>query len=520
MNFLRSNIISLFLLVAVVILCASCTALFGFSTVLTGLTTSTAFTGGYYAADRTDIFYIDSPQICCSAKLMGAHPGTEIKARWIYIQGKMTDSSGKVMHSSKAVCDNDCHVGFTWDCPPEGFMAGEYRVNLSIDDKPVTSASFFIQQNQTGSLPQISSFTASPPSITSGQASYLKWKVADATRVILDSSTVPVSAEGEQKITPSVDTTYTLWALNRYGSSSSRLTVGVVPLISNKADLTVTDFWSTGNVIFYKVKNAGNQTSCPTTTYLYSNDKLTAEDYVHPLDPDQEQTESFGSYHFSPRFPQITGSSPGESGTDAVHIRVCANGSSACLESNTDNNCVDHNFGSLLNLHLTRYVHSAQWECSTGKLVWPMLHDKDGGWAQLATAQVDDSGAYPGSLIMVLPHSADTWMEARIGLPGSTTQQPQPISIPHKCKITARVGVTHESSPTVNVKFSIGTIQGNEVNYYPPVIIDSKGKLATYEADLGQLAGERVLFVLRVESSEPLRQGSAVWIDPTLIQER
>jgi hypothetical protein len=515
MNFRLFRHLSLLTLFSVALLSLSCTNPFVFGPSLSELTTTTGFVGANHPADQTNTFYIDSPRICCTARLSGAHRNTRVTARWIYVEGGMA-----VIHHDEAICDSDCYVGFTLSSPDEGFMHGEYKVELTLDEGPPKSFTFYIQRDQSGTLPTINGFSADPLIITAGQPSALKWKVLNATRVIIRPAPGAVGLEGSQNITPTADATYTLLALNRSGASSSTLSLIVHPMTTGKADLVVTDFWNTGNMIFYNVKNVGTLASCGTEAYLYKNDVLTAKDYMGPLDPGQERVESFGAYHFSPRFPSIAGSTVTEATTVSVNIRVCADGPATCVESNTLNNCMEHNFGELLSIHLEHYANSAQWRCSTGPLTWPMLFDNKAGWAQIASAQVDESGMYPDSLIMTPPQAANSWMEARIGLPASPPQGLQPFYVPHKCKISARVGLSREAPASASVKFIIGTMQGSDVTYYPPVIIDSKGKLVPYEVDLSQMAGQQVQIVLRVESNGPLQQGSAVWIDPTLIQER
>ena len=64
----------------------------------------------------------------------------------------------------------------------------------------------------------------------------------------------------------------------------------------------------------------------------------------------------------------------------------------------------------------------------------------------------------------------------------------------------------------------IGVKQGNTIDFFAPVTVNSKSKLEHYEVDLSKLAGKQVEFVVRVESGGTLQQGSAAWIDPVLIQ--
>jgi hypothetical protein len=133
---------------------------------------------------------------------------------------------------------------------------------------------------------------------------------------------------------------------------------------------------------------------------------------------------------------------------------------------------------------------------------------------------MDNGESDPNSLIMTLPLSANSWMQARLGLPQGNPVVLQPFTIPHKCKLSAEVGLTLDAPDAATVKFIIGTAQGSDITYYPPVIINTIGKPEIYEVDLSKLAGKQVQFVFRVESGEPLQQGSAVWIDPTLTQEK
>lgn len=521
MNFLNSHFRQLLLLaVALVFLSTSCANMFNFSPSISELTTTTGFLSAYQPADKTNIFYIDSPQICCSAKVIRAHSGTEIVANWIYVQGEMSQEAKTLIGTDKVHCDSDCYFGFTLSSPSEGFTSGEYKVDLSIDGQHKADYTFYIQREQSGTIPQIKSFVASPLNLIEGEPFAMSWQVSNATRVNIQPSPGLVKTEGKLNLSPVEDTNYTLWAVNRSGTSSNSLSVKIIHPAKDKADLTVTDFWDTGNILFYNVKNIGKLASSGSKSYLYKNDVLVSQDYVAPLDPGMERVESFASYHFSPRFPSISGGGISEATSDAVNMLVCVNGDSAFPESDVTNNCMEHNFGPLLDVKLNRYVSAAQWQSSIGALSWPMIKDSKGGWAQVAATQMNDGESYPDSIIMTLPINANSWMQASIGLPQGYPVLLQPFTIPHKSKLSARVGLTRDAPVSANVKFILGTAQGSDITYYPPVIINTEGTLEKYEVDLSKLAGKQVQFIFRVESSEPLQQGSAVWIDPSFTQER
>lgn len=78
----------------------------------------------------------------------------------------------------------------------------------------------------TGPSPTISSFTANPTTITSGQPVTLSWSVSNSTYNIVDPQAGPV--RGTQVVVmPTATTTYTLNATNQYGRTTATVTVTV-----------------------------------------------------------------------------------------------------------------------------------------------------------------------------------------------------------------------------------------------------------------------------------------------------
>src|SRR5208282_1382735 len=79
-----------------------------------------------------------------------------------------------------------------------------------------------------GTVPQITSFAANPPSINSGTSSTLSWSAAGAASVAITPGTFrSTSASGSTSMSPTVTTTYTLTATNAAGSATSTVTVTV-----------------------------------------------------------------------------------------------------------------------------------------------------------------------------------------------------------------------------------------------------------------------------------------------------
>ena len=89
---------------------------------------------------------------------------------------------------------------------------------------PVT-CSLTVQVTE-GSAPRVVSFTASPATITSGNASTLSWSVENADSVTI-SSLGTVQATGTRQVSPTTTTTYTLTATNKNGSITSTSVVTV-----------------------------------------------------------------------------------------------------------------------------------------------------------------------------------------------------------------------------------------------------------------------------------------------------
>lgn len=79
----------------------------------------------------------------------------------------------------------------------------------------------------TASLPTISSFTASPSSIMTGQSSTLSWATSGATSLSIDNSIGDVTGVTSRAVSPAVTTTYMLTARNSAGSVTASTTVTV-----------------------------------------------------------------------------------------------------------------------------------------------------------------------------------------------------------------------------------------------------------------------------------------------------
>jgi hypothetical protein len=77
-----------------------------------------------------------------------------------------------------------------------------------------------------GAAPSISSFTAAPPNVSAGGTATLSWTVSGASYVIVSPQAGAVRGNSVI-VTPAQTTTYTLYATNQYGRTTSTLTVHV-----------------------------------------------------------------------------------------------------------------------------------------------------------------------------------------------------------------------------------------------------------------------------------------------------
>ena len=103
-----------------------------------------------------------------------------------------------------------------------------YAFRLTVKDNfgGQSSARVRITTASTSS-PIVSSFTASPTSISSGQSSTLAWSVSGAKTITISPQPGTVPATGTASVSPTATTTYTLTATNDNGSVNATATVVV-----------------------------------------------------------------------------------------------------------------------------------------------------------------------------------------------------------------------------------------------------------------------------------------------------
>jgi hypothetical protein len=109
--------------------------------------------------------------------------------------------------------------------------------------------------SEEGSTPIINFFTATPSTVIFGNSSVLNWSVENATSVSIDNGIGNVAFSGSKTIVPIQNQTYTLTAINSYGSSNMSVTV-IVKVNSGKTSEegpapTINFFTATPNPVIF-----------------------------------------------------------------------------------------------------------------------------------------------------------------------------------------------------------------------------------------------------------------------------
>ena len=92
---------------------------------------------------------------------------------------------------------------------------------------------------------------ASPSTITSGQASTLKWNSTEATSITIDGGIGTVEASGSRQVTPAASITYTAKASGPGGSANTSARVTVTEAAATpppKSTLVADEAWFTTNI--------------------------------------------------------------------------------------------------------------------------------------------------------------------------------------------------------------------------------------------------------------------------------
>ena len=156
-------------------------------------------------------------------------PPTASTGEPITFNGHGTDSDGTI-------------IGYEWRSSLDGILStvtsfttsslsiGTHTIYFRVLDNgnlwsPDVSSSIVITQKAV--KPVINSFTATPPSITLGESSELKWNVSGAQTVFIDNGVGAVALIGSRLVSPIASTLYILTATNAAGNTTATVSVDV-----------------------------------------------------------------------------------------------------------------------------------------------------------------------------------------------------------------------------------------------------------------------------------------------------
>jgi hypothetical protein len=109
-----------------------------------------------------------------------------------------------------------------------------------------------------GPKPTISSFTATPASLSKGGSSTLAWTTADATSLAIDQGVGSVTGKTSVSVSPASSLTYTLTATNAAGSATAQVAVTVadLPVIASFVPLKSPVYAGEGTTLQWAVTGA------------------------------------------------------------------------------------------------------------------------------------------------------------------------------------------------------------------------------------------------------------------------
>lgn len=153
------------------------------------------------------------------------------KTKKIYVNGELANSTtGDPIYSPNGPQTENLHIGSGGDAGTEFHFDGLIDDIALWDEELSESAIEDVMNNGVpGGAPVVSSFTASPPLIDSGQSTTLSWNTINATSVEISPDVGPVaSPSGTIEISPTETTTYTITATGETSPPASRqITIGV-----------------------------------------------------------------------------------------------------------------------------------------------------------------------------------------------------------------------------------------------------------------------------------------------------
>jgi hypothetical protein len=373
----------------------------------------------------------------------------------------------------------------------------------------------------TAAAPTISSFAASPASITQGQQTTLSWNVSGATTVAIQPDIGATGPTSSLTLTPNATVTYTLTATNAAGSATSSATVNVTPVVAGQPDLVITDIYLQADQVYYVIKNQGNAVAPQTQTDFYIgyidepaqrlNWLKQTSNFVDSLAPGEERTQGFSNFQW-----RFAAAIPIEATFITYNIKACANAENSIAESNTSNDCLTEAWGPGFTYDFGKQAHLAKWTSGYGQLYWPMVSIDVKGAAYSITYS---------PILVICPEKVNQgWIMAKFGDfyvdPMSKAAAVRDIQIPLLAKFTAKVGFAPGITSPDGVTVALGYFDDlGSLVFFNKMPVMSDGQMHDYNVDLSSMAGKHTQFVLWVQANGSPENTCVRWDSPKITQE-
>ncbi len=472
-------------------------------------------------------FLVNAEVIYLSARLNNAPANTQVLVKLTYVDGEASGLANTTMYNNTKSGGGTGYIAFAMKPPPGGFPQGNYTVSVSANGVEVTNTPFKVENlSANKGWPRINKFTVSANTVPLGQPVTLSWDVSDATRITLQPEVGAIPAVGTRSLSPNVTTTYEIVASNDAGATKSQATVNVSAALAGAPDLTVTDIWMEGTMIYYKVKNTGKIDSPPTYTHLWVQNLFPAmggSSFVDVLKPGQEKTLTFSSYDWPYRETDkdwlgcIFGADLGRY-IDATclnyTVKVCADARDESKEASETNNCMTKIWGLLFDYNMVPSAHLASWRNSSGE-------------APAQGAESSRSGAYikmsDGGLEMVPDQVPQGWIQGYWGYFYTDRQSGRTlnaaIKVPASLHFVSRVGLAPNATGSDGVTFKLGIRDmSDQTNFLPGKTMKTPGVYENWDIDLKDYVDQKVFFILRVEAIGSPTFDYAIWKEARLVQ--
>jgi hypothetical protein len=148
------------------------------------------------------------------------------------------------------------------------------------------------------------------------------------------------------------------------------------------------------------------------------------------------------------------------------------------------------------------------------------------GSAFLSNYRLEDAQFHHGALAMYPPQAANSSIQGLFGDPSQPetagkqyfVQKPlYDLVVPTQCKFTTKMAF-RENANTDGVIFSFGYIEPSlNLVWMKTANVKYDGNLKEFEVDLADLAGKKVMFLLKVEAGPSAQDDWFTLIDPMIV---